>query len=93
MNKRIIMISLWIIALLALVYAIYRSTNERITQVENGRQVVYGEPQHGLILGLCIFAGICVFSSIWLLVEKREERPAEPGTLKNEPNLVKRRTV
>lgn len=86
MNKRIIILVLWIVSLLALVYAIYRSTNERITMMENGRQVVYGEPQHGLILGLCMFAGICVFSAVLLLLER-------PKLTEPEPPLIKKRTL
>ena len=59
-----------IVALFCLAYAIYRSTAERITVVENGQQVVYGEPQHGLVLGLCLFAGFCVVSAVALMLHK-----------------------
>jgi len=85
MNKRTITIALWIVALIALVYAIYRSTNERITVVENGREIVYGEPQHGLILGLCIFASLCILSSVFLLLDKHEA--------KDEKTTISKRTV
>ncbi|MGN6163949.1 MAG: hypothetical protein ACTHOF_05340 [Flavisolibacter sp.] len=81
MNKRTITIALWVAALVALVYAIYRSTNERITVMENGREVVYGEPQHGLILGLCIFASLCVLSSVLLLLNKPEVKEQEKTTI------------
>lgn len=81
MNKRTITIALWIAALIALVYAIYRSTNERITVMENGREVVYGEPQHGLILGLCIFASTCLLGSILLLLNKPEAKEHEKTTI------------
>lgn len=81
MNKRTITIALWIVALIAIAYAIYRSTNERITVVENGREIVYGEPQHGLILGLCVFASICVLSSILLLLNKPEVKEHEKTTV------------
>jgi hypothetical protein len=62
---------LWVIALACLGYAIYRSTSERVTTTENGQQVVYGEPQHGLILGLCILAGFCILGTIPLLLDRR----------------------
>jgi hypothetical protein len=81
MNKRTITIALWVVALIAIVYAIYRSTNERITVVENGREIVYGEPQHGLILGLCIFASLCVLSSVLLLLDKHEVKEHEKTTI------------
>ena len=81
MNKRTITIVLWVVALIAIVYAIYRSTNERITVVENGREIVYGEPQHGLILGLCIFASLCVLSSVLLLLDKHEVKEHEKTTI------------
>ena len=67
------------VSLLSLAYAIYRSTAERITSVEGGREVVYGEPQHGLILGLCIFAGMCIFSAVALLLS-RENNPTPTMT-------------
>jgi hypothetical protein len=67
MNKRLWIPSLLIVSLLTLAYAIYRSSAERVTAVENGHEVVYGEPQHGLILGLCIFSGICVVCAVALL--------------------------
>lgn len=71
MSKQAWIISLLIAAVVSLAYAIYRSTMERITVMENGQQVVYGEPQHGLVLGLCLFAGFCVVSAV-LLVLNRE---------------------
>lgn len=82
MNKRILSPILLFIALLCLGYAVYRSTAEKITIQEGPRNTVYGEPQHGLILGLCIFAGICVAAAIALLFDRRtpeirvEERTA-----------------
>jgi len=68
MNTRILVPILLILPLLLLGYAIYRSTSEVIIVAENGRQVTYGEPQHGLILGLCIFAGISLLGAVMLLV-------------------------
>jgi len=78
MNKNIIIPILWFVALVTLLYAVYRSTALRMTVMENGRQVVYGEPQHGLILGLCIFAGICIASATALLFLKQTVTPIEP---------------
>ncbi len=85
MNKRTTILILWIIALLTIAYAIYRSTGEKITTTENGQQVVYGEPQHGLILGLCIFAGLCVVSTIPLLLDKRDWREEQASLSKRTP--------
>ena len=70
MNKRILVPVLFVVSLLTLVYAIYRSTAVRITLSENGKQTIYGEPQHGLILGLCIFSGMCIMSAVALLFKK-----------------------
>ncbi len=71
--KRTLVIILLIMAFLSLGYAIYRSTSVRETLVENGREVVYGEPQHGLILGLCIFSGLCILSTVPLLMDRRTD--------------------
>jgi hypothetical protein len=82
MNKRILIISLIILPLLSIVYAIYRSTAETITITEPGpfpKQTVYGEPQHGLILGLFVFASACVIALVILLL-RREEPITEPKT-------------
>ena len=70
MNKKILVPVLLVISLITLVYAIYRSTAVRMTVTENGREVIYGEPQHGLILGLCIFSGMCIMSAVALLFKK-----------------------
>lgn len=63
MDNRILAPVLFLLALITLGYAVYRSSAEVITTTENGRQVVYGEPQHGLLLGLCLFAGICILAA------------------------------
>jgi hypothetical protein len=70
MNKKVLVPVFLVMSLLTLVYAIYRSTAVRVTVVEQGKQVVYGEPQHGLILGLCLFSGICILSTVALLFKK-----------------------
>ena len=80
MNKRILMIVLLVVSFLSISYAVYRSTALRITVVENGHEVVYGEPQHGLILGLCIFSGICIICAIVLLLDRREALPTTTQT-------------
>jgi len=72
MNKRTLVLVLWIVALLCVGYAVYRSTGEKITMIEAGRQTIYGEPQHGLILGLCIFAGFCIICTIPLLLDRKD---------------------
>lgn len=72
---------LWLVAIITLAYAVYRSTGEVITVVENGRQIIYGEPQHGLILGLCIIAGVCIAGTIPLWLSKEEWRREEAETL------------
>ena len=69
MNKKILALLLLIASLAALAYAIYRSPAETITVTEVGRQVIYGNPQHGLATGLCIFAGLCVLGAVFLLIE------------------------
>ena len=71
MNRRILAPILLGIALLALGYAIYRSTAETITSQEGTQQIVYGQPQHGLTLGLCIFAGMCVLGAVLSMADDR----------------------
>ena len=71
MNKRTLALVLLILPLLLIGYAVYRSTAEVITVIENTRQITYGEPQHGLTLGLCIFAGISLISAVLLLLDDR----------------------
>ena|SRR5688572_21040274 len=73
MNKRTLIPVLLVLALASLVYAIYRSTEEKITLLGPDRQTVFGEPQHGLILGLCVFAGLCILSLVPLLLDKRDD--------------------
>jgi hypothetical protein len=73
MNKRILIPTLLTISVISMAYAIYRSTSQRITLVENAQTVVYGEPQHGLVLGLCIFSGICIIGAIILFLDRRDE--------------------
>lgn len=73
MNKRILIPVLLVMALFSVIYAIYRSTEQKITLIGPDRQTVFGEPQHGLILGLCIFAGLCVLAIVPLLLDRRDD--------------------
>ena len=52
-----------VLALLSLGYAVYRSTAARVTAIENGQQVVYGDPQHGLLFGLAYLQGSASLAS------------------------------
>ena len=66
------MIVLLLLAALASVaYAIYRSTDEKTIITQGGLQTIYGEPQHGLILGLCILAGLCIVAILPLVLVDR----------------------
>jgi hypothetical protein len=88
MTNRTLSLVLFIVAFLLLGYAIYRSTAEKITLSEGPRSTVYGEPQHGLILGLCVVAGICIASAVRLLArrpEQREVRVEERTALSKRP--------
>jgi hypothetical protein len=86
--KRALVIILFVLALGLLGYAIYRSTSVRETYVtQSGRELVYGEPQHGLILGLCILAGMCIASAIPLLLDRRGD------VLSEEREVISRRTL
>jgi hypothetical protein len=85
MDRKILIPILIILSILVLGYAIYRSTAEVITIVQADRQITYGEPQHGLILGLCVFAGFCVLAAVQLLRDdrrsvNREENYTAPRT-------------
>ncbi|HEY0749843.1 MAG TPA: hypothetical protein VGD26_01730 [Chitinophagaceae bacterium] len=73
MSKRAFTIILLVAAVASLGYAVYRSTAEKVTLIGPTQQTVFGEPQHGLILGLCLFAGACLLGAVMLLLDKREE--------------------
>ena len=94
MSKRAFTFVLLILALAALGYAVYRSTAERVTLIGPTQQTVFGEPQHGLILGLCIFAGACLLGAIKLLLDKTEEplvrKEEEHRTIERPPTYHKR---
>ena len=86
MNRRILVPILLLLAIFSLVYGIYRSTDQRVTTIANGREVVTGEPQHGLILGMCVFAGLCILAvaRLW------EDSPAHRVTQTERTNLSNR---
>ncbi|ANE51551.1 hypothetical protein [Flavisolibacter tropicus] len=99
MNKRILIPVLLVVALFSIIYAIYRSTEQKITLMGPDRQTVFGEPQHGLILGLCIFASFCVVATIPLLLDRREDYRnggrsrdrVTPSTTRREDDPISRR--
>lgn len=84
MKKQTLILILIITALACLGYAIYRSTEEKIIVTQNTMQTVYGETQHGLILGLCLLAGICILSIIPLMLDRQQidSKEEEPATVK-----------
>jgi len=71
MNKRILIPVLLILAVFAIAYAVYKGTAVTMTTIEAGRSMVYGQPQHGLTLGLCLFAGACVLGASLLAMDDR----------------------
>jgi hypothetical protein len=77
MDRRIMAPILLGLAIIALIYAVYRSVGETIVITDPTRQTIYGNPQHGLVLGLCIFAGICVAAAVSCLPRRREIRREE----------------
>jgi hypothetical protein len=86
MNKRTLIPILAFVAIACIAYGIYRSLPERITTVENGHEVVYGDPQHGLILGLLLLAGICISCIVYLAtrLDRVIDKPIQP-TRKEQP--------
>jgi hypothetical protein len=74
MNKKTLIPVLLVLIIISLGYAVYRSTASRITAIENGQQVVYGDPQHGLLFGLCVFAGLCVLGLVMLILDRGDIR-------------------
>jgi ABC-type amino acid transport system permease subunit len=70
-SKGTLSIILAVVSLALIGYAIYRSTDVRQIVTGPGTETVYGEPQHGLILGLCIIAGICLLGIVLLFRDNR----------------------
>ena len=71
MSKKTLMLVLLLLAVVSIAYAVYKGTAVTMTTLEAGRTIVYGEPQHGLTLGLCIFAGLCVIGASLLALDDR----------------------
>ena len=71
MNKRTLIPILLILAVIIIGYAVYKGTAVTLTTIEAGRTIVYGQPQHGLMLGLCLFAGACVLGAVLLTLDER----------------------
>lgn len=87
MTKRTVVLLLLIAAFVAIGYAIYRSTDQRVTYTEEFKQTTTGEPQHGLIMGLCIFAGFCVLGTVPLLLDRKAD------VVREEPAVTTKRTL
>ena len=71
MNKKTLVPILLLLAVASVAYAIYKGTAVTMTTLETGRTIVYGQPQHGLTLGLCLFAGLCVIGAALLVLDER----------------------
>ena len=71
MNKKTLIPVLLLLAVVAVAYAVYKGTAVTMTTIETGRTIIYGEPQHGLTLGLCLFAGACVLGATLLALDER----------------------
>ena len=71
MNRQTMIALLLIVALTSLAYAIYRSTAEQTILTQGGIQTIYNQPQHGLILGLCILSGMCILAILPLVLIDR----------------------
>jgi hypothetical protein len=83
MNKRTLIPVLAFVAIACIAYGVYRSLPERITTIENGHEVVYGDPQHGLILGLLLLAGICISCIVYLAtrLDRVVDKPIQPARM------------
>lgn len=71
MNRATLIPLLLILSLATLGYAIYRSTAVRITTISQNQETVYGDPHHGLLFGLCVFAGMCLLGMVYLIDRDR----------------------
>ncbi|MBA2745139.1 MAG: hypothetical protein H0U44_02835 [Flavisolibacter sp.] len=68
---------LWILAIISIGYAIYRSTSVKEVLIQGNREIIYGEPQHGLIFGLFFLAAGCIIGSVILVLHSRDIRITE----------------
>ena len=96
MDRRTTITVLVVLMVVSVGYAVYRSTGQSITRIENGSQVVYGAPMHGLMLGLCVFAGACLLAIVMLLNKDRDVRdtsPRERVTVREERDALSKRTL
>jgi hypothetical protein len=71
MSKKTLIPILLLLAIISIGYAVYKGTAVTMTTIETGRTMVYGQPQHGLALGLCLFAGACVLGAVLLALDDR----------------------
>jgi len=71
MNKRTLIPVLLLLAIITVGYAVYKGTAVTMTTIETGRTIVYGQPQNGLTLGLCVFAAACVLGASLLAMDDR----------------------
>ena len=86
MNRQTMIALLLIVALASVAYAIYRSTADQTILTQGGIQTIYNQPQHGLILGLCILSGLCILAILPLVLVERhhydvDERPRDSDRL------------
>jgi hypothetical protein len=72
MNRQTMIVLLLLVAIASVAYAIYRSTADQTILIQGGIQTIYNQPQHGLILGLCILAGLCVLATLPLILIDRQ---------------------
>jgi hypothetical protein len=71
MSKKTLSLVLLFLAVASVVYAVYKATAVTMTTIETGRTIVYGQPQHGLTLGLCLFGGLCIIGASLLTLDDR----------------------
>ncbi len=93
MNRRTLITILLVVAFLALGYAIYRSTAPMTTVIVNNQPTVYNEPQHGLTLGLCLIAGICLLGAVYLADKEDWQRGRDVIRRDDRSDIGTRRTL
>lgn len=71
MSKKTLTLVLLFLAVVSVAYAVYKATAVTMTTLEAGRTIVYGQPQHGLTLGLCLFGGLCIIGASLLALDDR----------------------
>ena len=89
MERKTLIPLLLILSIVSLGYAVYRSTAQHLVETVNGRQVIYNEPQNGLLLGLCVFSGLCMVAIAMLYRDPYERtfdsRPEQQTTVVKRP--------